>query len=95
MQIKTKIDRCHTADSKPVKLEVNGTVILSPLVFPGQMLKHFFLVCRAEYATRFYNLSTGGHAELARVEWINAGHIQENAWCGQAEMVSQRYGLKL
>jgi hypothetical protein len=27
---------CHTADSKPVKQEVNSTVILPPLVFPGQ-----------------------------------------------------------
>jgi hypothetical protein len=35
-QIKTKIVSCHTADSKPVKLEVNGTGILHPLVFPGQ-----------------------------------------------------------
>ncbi len=35
MQIKTKIVSCHTADSKPVKPEVNGTVILPPLVFPG------------------------------------------------------------
>ncbi len=35
MQIKTIIVRCHTADSKPVKQEVNGTVILPPLVFPG------------------------------------------------------------
>jgi len=26
---------CHTADSKPVKQEVNSTVILPPLVFPG------------------------------------------------------------
>ncbi len=34
LQIKTKIVRCHTADSKPVKLEVNGIVILPPLVFP-------------------------------------------------------------
>ncbi len=33
LQIKTKIVSCHTADSKPVKQEVNGTVILSPLVF--------------------------------------------------------------
>ncbi len=31
MQIKTKIVSCHTADSK----QVNGTVILPPLVFPG------------------------------------------------------------
>jgi hypothetical protein len=34
LQIKTKIVSCHTADSKPVKQAVNGTVILPPLVFP-------------------------------------------------------------
>jgi hypothetical protein len=34
-QIKTKIVSCHTADSKPVKQEVNHTVIHPPLVFPG------------------------------------------------------------
>ncbi len=33
MQIKTKIVSSHT-DSKPVKQEVNGTVILPPFVFP-------------------------------------------------------------
>ncbi len=32
-QIKRKIVSCHTADSKTVKQEVNGTVILPPLVF--------------------------------------------------------------
>ncbi len=41
MQIKTKIVSCHAQDSKPVKQEVNGTVILPPLVLPatsfGQM----------------------------------------------------------
>ncbi len=36
LQIKTKIVNSHTADSKPVKQEVNGTVILPPLVLPGQ-----------------------------------------------------------
>jgi len=35
LQIKTKIVSCHTADSKQVKQEVNSTVILTPLVFPG------------------------------------------------------------
>ncbi len=30
-----KTDSCHTADSKPVKQEVNSTVILPPLVFPA------------------------------------------------------------
>ncbi len=39
LQIKTKIVSTHTADSKPVKLEVNGTVILPPLVFPGPWLR--------------------------------------------------------
>jgi len=34
LQIKTKLVSCHTADSKPVKQEVNSTVILPPLVFP-------------------------------------------------------------
>jgi len=32
LQIKTKIVSCHKANSKP---EVNGTVILPPLVFPA------------------------------------------------------------
>jgi len=35
LEIKTKIVSCHTTDSRPVKQEVNGTVILPPLVFPG------------------------------------------------------------
>jgi hypothetical protein len=35
LKIKTKIVRSHAADSKPVKQEVNGTMILPPLVFPG------------------------------------------------------------
>ncbi len=35
LQIKTKIFSCHAADSKPVKQQVNGTVILPPLVSPG------------------------------------------------------------
>ncbi len=35
LQIKTKIVCSHTADSKPIKQQFNGTVILSSLVFPG------------------------------------------------------------
>ncbi len=35
LQIKTKIVSSNTADSKPVKQEFNGTVILPPLVFPA------------------------------------------------------------
>jgi hypothetical protein len=36
LQIQIKTVSCHTADSKPVKQKVNGTVVLPPLVFPGQ-----------------------------------------------------------
>jgi hypothetical protein len=36
LQIKTKMVSCHTAYSKPVKQEVNGTMILPPLVFPDR-----------------------------------------------------------
>ncbi len=36
LQIKTTIATCHSADSKPVKQEVNGKVILPPLVFLGE-----------------------------------------------------------
>ncbi len=36
LQIKTKIVSCNTADYKPVKQEVNGRVILPPLVFLGE-----------------------------------------------------------
>ncbi len=35
---------CHTADSKPVKQEVNGTVILTPLVFLGSRFKNSFVL---------------------------------------------------
>jgi hypothetical protein len=42
LQIKAKIVSCHTADSKPAKQEVNGTVILPPLVFPGLTLANLF-----------------------------------------------------
>jgi hypothetical protein len=38
LQIKTKLVSCHTADSETVKQEVNGTVILPPLVFPDVLM---------------------------------------------------------
>jgi hypothetical protein len=44
-QIKTKIVSCHTADSKPVKKEVNGTVILPPLLFPAMPILEEVAVC--------------------------------------------------
>jgi hypothetical protein len=42
MQIKTKIVSWHTAVSKPVKQEVNSTMILSPLVLPASPNPHTF-----------------------------------------------------
>ncbi len=36
LQIKTKIVSCDTANSNPVKQEVNSTLILPPLVFPDK-----------------------------------------------------------
>jgi hypothetical protein len=48
LQIKTRIVSCHTADSKPVKQEVNRTVLLLLLVFPGhpysKIYQEIFLV---------------------------------------------------
>ncbi len=49
LQIKTKIVSCRTADSNPVKQEVNSTVILLPLVFPVQtvlQIKTKIVSCR-------------------------------------------------
>jgi hypothetical protein len=40
LQIKTKIVSSLTADSKPVKQEVDGTLILPPVVFPAKMYPH-------------------------------------------------------
>jgi hypothetical protein len=42
LQIKTKIVSSHTADSESVKQEVNGTVILPPLVFPDKIITRNF-----------------------------------------------------
>jgi hypothetical protein len=43
LQLKTKIVTSHTADSKPVKQEVNSTAMLPPLAFPGQTLQLILL----------------------------------------------------
>jgi hypothetical protein len=60
LQIKTKIVSCHTADSKPVKQEVNGTVILPPLVFPVASLADeivlWVLIQKTSFSELFNNL---------------------------------------
>jgi len=68
LQIKTEIISCHTADSKPVKQEDNGTVILPPFVFPDwsdrkMIVKEFFDITApvffcVEIASRLFKLNT-------------------------------------
>jgi len=40
LKIKTNIVSSRAADSKPVKQEVNSTVILPPLVFPAHLFEN-------------------------------------------------------
>ncbi len=42
LQIETKNFSCHTAESKPVKQEVNGILINPPLVFPAGGLESYW-----------------------------------------------------
>jgi len=64
LQIKTKIVSSHTADSKPVKQEVNCTAILPPLAFPAVAVllvigkQSFFnlLFCKGEPVMDFHSL---------------------------------------
>jgi hypothetical protein len=59
LQIKTKIVSCHTADFKPVKQEVNGTVILPPLVFPGwSNSPHVRLWILVDFGQNFLDLNS-------------------------------------
>jgi hypothetical protein len=53
MQIKTKKFSCHTADSKPVKQEVNGTIILPRLVF---LVSIYGFHCQDETSERMSKL---------------------------------------
>jgi hypothetical protein len=58
LQIKTKTVSIHTADSKPVKQEVNGIKILPLLVFPAMaqaILNHH--VCQQVCERSIYYMS--------------------------------------
>ena len=57
LQIKTKIVSCRKADSKPVKQEDSGTVILTPLVFPGEYLDTLCVFKLDELATRGHQIN--------------------------------------
>jgi hypothetical protein len=57
LQIKTKIVSSHTDDSKPVKLGVNGTVILYSLVskwLPRRVGVGLSYSCRVGFSTQKY-----------------------------------------
>jgi hypothetical protein len=56
LQIKTKNVSCHTADSKPVKQEANGTVILPLLVFPVASLADEIVLWALIHKTSFSEL---------------------------------------
>ncbi len=70
MQIKTKIVCCHTAESKPVKPEVNGTVILPPLVFPAISLQALVSVTKIK---SLISLPPGQSVKTGA--WVRAGSI--------------------
>jgi hypothetical protein len=61
MQIKTKIVSSHTADSKLVKQEVNSTVILPPLVFPGLVHLRGIANCQAEKNIHYWETISLAH----------------------------------
>jgi hypothetical protein len=71
LQIKTKIVNCYTANSKPVKQEVNSSLILPPLEFPDSLLRQ-----NASYSAKiFYNIgpwksSPWGRQIVALGPWV-------------------------
>jgi hypothetical protein len=57
LQMKTKILSSHTADSQPVKQEVNGTVILPPLVFLARSIPVKWSTIKFSTEVSFDNLN--------------------------------------
>jgi hypothetical protein len=55
LQIKTKFVSCHTDDSKPVKQEVYGTVILLPSVFPASTIRNCNLKMLTRIAFKYFS----------------------------------------
>ena len=72
-QIKTKIVSCHTADSKPVKQEVNGTVILLPLVFPA-----FIHIYKHVDIQHCCSLAKNGHYSVRYIKFYRKVQIQSH-----------------
>jgi hypothetical protein len=76
LQIKTKLVSCHTADSKSVRQEVNGTVILSPLVFPDSMYVRFLWVYQSRREVGEYGNLLGESVEGVSVDAVNLVVVQ-------------------
>jgi hypothetical protein len=92
LQIKTKIVSCHTADSKPVKQEVNGTVILPPLVFTGKTCQGQTLAyCENYDRKRLYN--TG--SRVAEKGMTTANKVFLDACINIQDEQSQKYLAEL
>ncbi len=78
MQIKTKIVSCHTADSKPVKQEANGTVILPPLVVPASPLHmYWLLVFPVTLAQLVATSLTLGEGDMIRLQGVTTSTLQK------------------
>ena len=58
----------HTADSKSVKQEAKGTVILLPLVFLGY--------CYVALGIIYYTFCSAGHRCLAKAKGLNLIGLQ-------------------
>ncbi len=56
---KNKIVSCHTANSKPVKREVNSTMILPPLEFPVSANVSILLAKVCSYLSYYIQCSEG------------------------------------
>ncbi len=70
----SKIIRCHTADSKPVKQEVNGTVILPPLVFPALLnnqISSLRIALKRVNTTFFGVIITFHHPNLSKLNFCS------------------------
>jgi hypothetical protein len=74
LQIKIEIVSSHSADSKLVKQEVNGTIILPPLVFPAltkwKAQRHLRIDCLMPHATCLvcFISTVNGHCNKKRKE---------------------------
>ncbi len=86
--LQIQIVSCHTTDSKQVKQEVNGTVILPLVVFPGLTFKGLFTCPISECSLRTLlniEIAVCIGPELVQIfpfsiPWSNRGVISTKTW---------------